>query len=104
MPAAAGHRAPSLAESVTTNCDPSHVWPGRGNCCRRQLEFFGPRSRAPDSIVGVHAGWREAGSPRRAPPHPPSSPGIALMLTVFALNLVGDALQDRLGIQTAKRW
>ncbi|MGE5061740.1 MAG: ABC transporter permease, partial [Betaproteobacteria bacterium] len=30
-------------------------------------------------------------------PHLTTYPGIALMLTVFALNLVGDALQDRLG-------
>ena len=37
-------------------------------------------------------------------PHLTTYPGIALMLTVFALNVVGDALQDRLGIQTAKRW
>jgi peptide/nickel transport system permease protein len=29
-------------------------------------------------------------------PHLTSYPGLALMLTVLALNLVGDALQDRL--------
>jgi peptide/nickel transport system permease protein len=33
-------------------------------------------------------------------PHLTAYPGIALMLTVFALNLVGDALQDRLESRT----
>jgi len=33
-------------------------------------------------------------------PHLTTYPGIALMLTVLSLNLVGDALQDRLESRT----
>ena len=83
-----------LAQSSGAAADSSNLRPRRGDRRRRQPELPGPGRGTADAVVGLDVQRRPTVSPRRAASHHLS--GLAIMLTVLALNLVGDGLQERL--------
>ncbi len=54
-----------------------------------------PRRAAADARMGHHAGRRARVHPR-APGGSSPSPGLAILITVLAINLIGDGLRDAL--------
>lgn len=90
----ADHVPPRSAQLGRADHRPDHAEPGRCDSGRRRPQFSRPWNAASHARVGQH-------DQRRTPLHPGRAlevtfPGIAILITVLALNLVGDGLRDAL--------
>ena len=70
--------------------------------CREHPELPRPRP-ASESRAGAHCSTRPRAGGRVSTGGWPSFPGLAIFLTVFAYNLIGEAMRDALDPKLAKR-